>query len=58
MEALDIIFKRKSTRKFTNQEISEEVLTVILKAAMASPSCAYTRDWQCMAGYLAANGVC
>jgi nitroreductase len=46
LEALEVIFKRKSTRKFTNKEISEENLNIILKAAMASPSCANTRDWQ------------
>ena len=43
---MDVIMKRKSTRKFTNQEISQEDLETILKAAMWAPSCANRRDWQ------------
>ena len=37
MDTLEAILKRKSTRSYTDEMISEEILQKILKAGMASP---------------------
>lgn len=39
------IMNRKSTRKFSDQEIRNEDIHTILKAAMSGPSCVNARDW-------------
>jgi nitroreductase len=45
MDALENIMTRRSVRNYTNQQISEEDLTTILKAGMSGPTCANARDW-------------
>ena len=37
-ETLENIFKRRSIRKFTDQPVETEKLTLLLKAGMAAPS--------------------
>lgn len=43
--ALQVILNRKSVRKYTEQEISREVLENLLKAGMAAPSSKDRRPW-------------
>ncbi len=43
---MDAILTRRSIRKFTEQEVTEEQLTSILKAAMAAPSAGNAQPWQ------------
>jgi nitroreductase len=45
MDAIQNIMERVSVRQFSDKEISEENLRIILEAAMAGPSCKNTRDW-------------
>ena len=45
MDALDAILGRTSTRKFTDQPISDEDLQTLLTAAMSGPSAVNARDW-------------
>ncbi len=42
---LDIIFRRRSIRKYTNQEVSEDLITSLLQAAMSAPSAANQQPW-------------
>ena len=46
---LDIIFKRRSIRKFQQREVSRETLTQLLQAAMAAPSAKNSRPWEFIA---------
>ena len=46
METLTAIKNRKSTRAFLNKEIPEEIITELLKAAMAAPSGVDRRPWE------------
>ena len=48
-EVLDLIFKRRSIRKFTAQAVSRETLTQLLQAAMAAPTAANGRPWEFVA---------
>lgn len=43
---LDIIFRRRSIRKYTDQPVEPEKLDLMLKAAMAAPSAMNTRPWE------------
>jgi nitroreductase len=45
MDALNNILTRRSVRNYTEQPISDDDLTMILKAGMSGPSCANSRDW-------------
>jgi nitroreductase len=45
-QALDFIFKRRSIRKFTDQPISEEDITLLLQAGMAAPTAMNARPWE------------
>ncbi len=45
MEVLDAILTRRSIRKFTSDPVSEEILTQLLKAAMAAPSSKNEQPW-------------
>ena len=45
MDALEAIFNRTSTRKFTDENISDDDLKTILTAAMSGPSAVNARDW-------------
>ena len=44
-EALEVIFSRKSVRKYTGQVATKEELGIILKAAMAAPSGRNQQPW-------------
>ena len=43
---MDAIIARRSVRNFTNQSVSEEQLTQLLKAAMAAPSAGNEQPWE------------
>ena len=43
---MDIIFKRRSIRRYTNQEISEAMTEKIIRAGMAAPSAHNEQPWQ------------
>ncbi len=45
MDAINAIFTRRSTRKFTDQPIEEKKLRQILESAMSGPCCVNARDW-------------
>ena len=42
---MEAIFKRRSIRKYTNQELSDEIIEKILKAGMAAPSAQNEQPW-------------
>lgn len=42
---LETIFSRKSVRRYTNQQVSREQLTLLAKAGMAAPSAVDKRPW-------------
>ncbi len=42
---LDIIFARRSIRKYEEKEVSEEKITMLLKAGMAAPSSRDRKPW-------------
>lgn len=43
---MNAIFKRRSVRKYTNQQVSDEQVEQILRAAMAAPSARNTQPWE------------
>lgn len=43
---MDIIFKRRSIRRYTNQEISENMIEKIIRAGMAAASAHNEQPWQ------------
>lgn len=45
-ETLENIFKRRSIRKFTDQLVEPEKLTLLLKAGMAAPSAMNNQPWE------------
>ena len=45
-EVLDIIFKRKSVRSYTDEPVSPEQVETLLKAAMAAPSGMNNQPWR------------
>ncbi len=45
MANLDFIYKRKSVRKFKDQEVPKEDLMEMLKAATYAPSCKHQQNW-------------
>ena len=45
MNTQEAILKRRSIRKYTDREISEEDIHDILEAAMSGPSAVNARDW-------------
>lgn len=45
MNALDMIFTRRSTRQFMERPIEKEKIQKILEAAMSGPCCVNARDW-------------
>jgi nitroreductase len=45
-EILDIIFKRRSIRAYTEQAVEQELLVQLLQAAMAAPSACSSRPWE------------
>jgi len=46
MNTFDAIFTRRSIRKYTPQTVPEELVTELLKAAMAAPSAGNEQAWQ------------
>lgn len=46
MDAIEAIMTRKSVRSFSNQEIDEETINALLKAAMAAPSGVNKQPWK------------
>ncbi len=42
----DVIFKRKSIRDYTDEEIDDDSIKTILKAAMQAPSACNTQGWE------------
>jgi nitroreductase len=45
MDAMDAILTRRSIRKYTPQEISDEIVQKLLKAAMNAPSAGNQQPW-------------
>ncbi|MBQ9491668.1 MAG: tRNA (guanosine(37)-N1)-methyltransferase TrmD [Firmicutes bacterium] len=43
---MDMIFSRRSIRKYKNQEISDEQLELLLRAGMAAPSAMNSQNWE------------
>lgn len=48
-DILDIIFSRRSVRKYLDKPVSREQLTDLLKAAMAAPSACNNQPWEFVA---------
>ncbi|NVO01099.1 MAG: nitroreductase family protein [Bacteroidetes bacterium] len=46
METQDCIVSRRSIRKYKTQEISKEIVSKLLEAAMYAPSARNTQSWQ------------
>jgi len=46
METLESIYIRRSIRKYTDQPVPEELVTGLLRAAMAAPSAGNEQAWQ------------
>ena len=45
-EFIDLIYKRRSIRKFTEKKISQEILEELLKVGMAGPSAMNAQPWE------------
>jgi nitroreductase len=45
MEQMDLFFSRRSIRRFTHQRIEDEIIELILKAAMYAPSAVNRQPW-------------
>lgn len=45
-EILDFIYRRRSIRKFTGQLVEPEMITELLKAAMAAPTAMNSQPWE------------
>jgi nitroreductase len=45
-EMIDLIYKRRSIRKFTEKPLSPEILETLLKAGMAGPSAMNAQPWE------------
>lgn len=45
MDAIQNIRSRISVRQYSDREISEEAVRIILEAGMSGPSCVNSRDW-------------
>jgi nitroreductase len=46
MNTIETINKRRSIRKYTNKEVSDEIINELLNAAMMAPSARNTQSWQ------------
>lgn len=49
MNVLDLIYSRRSVRKYKEQSVSREQLTDLLKAGMAAPSACNNQPWEFIA---------
>ena len=45
-DLIDLIYRRRSIRKFTDEPVSREDLTTLLKAGMAAPSAMNVQPWE------------
>lgn len=45
-EILDIIFKRRSVRRFLDRPLEPEMITCLLQAAMAAPTACNSQPWE------------
>jgi nitroreductase len=43
---LDILYNRRSTRKFSDKKVDEEAIRLLLKAALHSPSSKNSQPWE------------
>ena len=43
---MDYIFQRRSIRSYIDKEVSEDILVLLLKAAMAAPTAANRQPWE------------
>ena len=48
-ETLQTIFRRRSIRKFTEQPVDNQTLTLLLKAAMSAPTASNSQPWEFIA---------
>jgi nitroreductase len=48
-DIMDLIFRRRSIRQYTERPVSQETVTLLLRAAMAAPSAANGRPWEFVA---------
>lgn len=48
-DVLDLILSRRSVRKYQDKAVSREILTDLLKAAMAAPSACNNQPWEFVA---------
>ncbi|MCF0159606.1 MAG: nitroreductase family protein [Bacteroidaceae bacterium] len=46
MDFKDLVMHRRSVRKFTEQELSQEEVVTLMRAALMSPSSRNTRGWE------------
>ena len=46
MELKEVLLKRRSIRKYTNQTVSKDMINELLHAAMSGPSASNKRPWQ------------
>ncbi len=46
MDTLDCILSRKSVRKYSDQQVSDEQIVTLLRAAMAAPTGKNVRPWE------------
>lgn len=46
MEVLDAIYKRRSIRQYLDQEVDQETILTLLKAATAAPTAANYQPWE------------
>jgi nitroreductase len=46
MDALEAIETRRSVRRYTNQEITDEIVQQLLTSAMSAPSSANEQPWE------------
>ena len=46
MEVREALLKRRSCRKFVDQEISKEIIEELMKAAMSAPSAKNKKPWK------------
>lgn len=46
MNQLDLFFRRRSIRKYTDQPVSDEIIEDLLQAAMAAPTARNLQPWQ------------
>jgi nitroreductase len=45
-EVIQTIFRRRSVRKYTDQPVDHETLTLLLQAAMAAPTATNSQPWE------------